>query len=53
VIGERDPGVEDALHQAGKTHSFGLLKPVVSVTAGEYFFAPSIASLGELATKED
>ena len=53
VIGERDPGAEEALHQAGKTHSFGLPKPVVSVTAGEYFFAPSIASLSELATRED
>jgi Dyp-type peroxidase family len=53
VIGERDPGAEDALHQVGKTHSFGLLKPVVSVTAGEYFFVPSIASLGGLASKED
>lgn len=53
VIGERDPGAQDALRQGGQAHSFALAQSVVSVTAGEYFFLPSIASLSELATEKD
>jgi Dyp-type peroxidase family len=52
IVGEHDPGVEDALHQPGGVHTFALGPQVVNVTAGEYFFAPSISALAELATKD-
>jgi Dyp-type peroxidase family len=49
VVGEHDPGAQDALHQGANVHAFALGPEVVSVTAGEYFFAPSLAALGRLA----
>lgn len=49
VVGEHDAGAEDALHQAGGIHPFSLGPEVVRVTAGEYFFAPSLTALKTLA----
>jgi Dyp-type peroxidase family len=49
VVGEHDPSAEDALHQGANVHTFALGPEVVSVTAGEYFFAPSLAALARLA----
>jgi Dyp-type peroxidase family len=49
VVGEHDPGAQDALHQGANIHPFPLGPEVVSVTAGEYFFTPSLAALARLA----
>jgi Dyp-type peroxidase family len=49
IAGEFDPGAEDALHQPSGIHPFTLIQEVVRVTAGEYFFTPSIAALTRLA----
>lgn len=52
VVGEHDPGAEDALHQGTSVHTFPLGNEVVSVTAGEYFFAPSLAAIAKLGAGE-
>lgn len=49
VVGEHGPGAKCALHQTSGTHVFELGGEVVNVTAGEYFFAPSISALKALA----
>jgi Dyp-type peroxidase family len=51
IVGQHDPGAQDALRQASGVHPFGLGAEIVNVTAGEYFFAPSLAIIGALATK--
>jgi Dyp-type peroxidase family len=49
VVGEHDPsGRSVALHQTGQIHSLALSPEVVSVTAGEYFFLPSISAVAQL-----
>jgi deferrochelatase/peroxidase EfeB len=48
VVGERDPGQQIAIHQPAGIHNLALAGEVVRVTAGEYFFAPSIGALKEL-----
>jgi Dyp-type peroxidase family len=51
IIGQHDDeGVEDALHQESGVRRFPLGPEVVNVTAGEYFFCPSIAAIDALAT---
>lgn len=50
VVGEHDPGAQCALHQASGVHTFALGEEVVNVTAGEYFFAPSISAIEHLAS---
>jgi Dyp-type peroxidase family len=50
VVGEHDPGAQCALHQASEVRTFDLGEEVVNVTAGEYFFAPSITALEHLAS---
>jgi Dyp-type peroxidase family len=49
VVGQHDEGAVDALHQPGGVRTFTLGPEVVNVTAGEYFFAPSIGALAQLA----
>jgi Dyp-type peroxidase family len=49
IAGEFDPGAADALHQSSGVHPFVLMQEVVRVTAGEYFFAPSLSALAWLA----
>jgi hypothetical protein len=49
-VGEHDDGAEDALHQSGAIHAFGILTELVTVSGGEYFFAPGIAALKKLAS---
>jgi Dyp-type peroxidase family len=50
LAGEFDPGADDALHQpAGGVHQFPISHEIVTVTGGEYFFAPSLAALARLA----
>ena len=49
VVGEHDPGAQCALRQGSAPHTFALGGEVVSVTAGEYFFAPSLSAIAALA----
>jgi Dyp-type peroxidase family len=50
VVGEHDDtGVEVALHQPSGVHGLALGPEVVSVTAGEYFFVPSLTAIAKLA----
>lgn len=49
IVGEHDPGVPVALHQQGGVHQITLQSELVRVTAGEYFFAPSVDALNRLA----
>jgi Dyp-type peroxidase family len=51
VIGERDAGAQIALHQPTGIRSISLPAEVVTVTAGEYFFAPSIRALHQLGDR--
>lgn len=50
VVGEHNPGAKCAFHQANAMHALELGAEVVNITAGEYFFAPSIRSLEALAS---
>jgi Dyp-type peroxidase family len=50
VVGEHDAGAQCALHESSGVHAVTLGSEVVSVTAGEYFFAPSIRALEQLAS---
>jgi Dyp-type peroxidase family len=45
VVGEHDPNAVDTLAQGSTNVAFPLGTELVSVTAGEYFFLPSISSL--------
>jgi Dyp-type peroxidase family len=49
VVGEHDAGAEVALHTSQGVHSLALGAEVVSITAGTYFFAPSLTAIGQLA----
>lgn len=49
LAGEFDAGSQDALHQPSGTHPFPVNREIVTVSAGEYFFAPSIAALMQIA----
>lgn len=49
IIGSHNAGDTDTLNQAGSLHSLPLLAETVHVTAGEYFFHPSISALTQLA----
>jgi Dyp-type peroxidase family len=49
LVGEHDTAAQCVLHQAGGDHPFPLGEQLVHVTAGEYFFLPSVASIGQLA----
>lgn len=49
LAGEFDPGAQDALHQPSAVHQFAVNHEIVTVTAGEYFFAPSLKALERLA----
>lgn len=48
LAGEFDAGAQDALHQPSGAHPFAVMHEVVTVTAGEYFFAPSLKALTAL-----
>lgn len=48
VVGEHDDGVDCVLVQASGSHPFPLPTQVVHVTAGEYFFLPSISALTQI-----
>jgi Dyp-type peroxidase family len=45
IVGEGNAGKTLQLHQAAATHQIQLTGDVVKVTAGEYFFCPSIDAL--------
>jgi hypothetical protein len=49
LVGEFDAGSPDALHQPSGGHQFAVNQELVSVSAGEYFFAPSLVALQRLA----
>jgi Dyp-type peroxidase family len=49
LAGEFDAGGQDALHQPSGVHPFAVMHKVVTVTGGEYFFAPSLSALKRLA----
>jgi Dyp-type peroxidase family len=49
VVGHHDAGDTCSLHQPGGHHPFQLLDEVVTATAGEYFFLPSLTALASLA----
>src|SRR5205085_7025845 len=44
LAGEFDVGGQDSLHQAGGLHGLSLSE-LVTVSAGEYFFVPSLKAL--------
>jgi Dyp-type peroxidase family len=48
IVGQHDPGAEDSLHQPSGVRTVILGGEIVRVTAGEYFFAPSITALRQL-----
>lgn len=50
MVGEHDPGEECVLQQASGAHPFAVPSEVVRVTAGEYFFLPSLSSLAKITT---
>lgn len=52
LAGEFDAGAQDALHQQSGVHPFPVMHEIVTVTAGEYFFAPSLSGLSQLAKDE-
>jgi Dyp-type peroxidase family len=49
LAGEFDPDAQDALHQPSAIHAFPVNREIVTVSAGEYFFVPSLAALARLA----
>jgi Dyp-type peroxidase family len=49
LAGEFDAGAQDALRQPSGIHPFAVNREVVTVTGGEYFFAPSLVALKRLA----
>ncbi len=48
VVGEHDPGADDTLVQGQANIAFPIGQELVSVTAGEYFFLPSLSGLAGL-----
>jgi Dyp-type peroxidase family len=50
ITGEFDAGAQDALRQPppGVVHQFPLMHEIVTVTAGEYFYVPSVQALKRL-----
>jgi hypothetical protein len=44
---EFDPGSQDALHEASGVHQFLVNREIVTVSAGEYFFVPSLTALAD------
>ena len=51
VVGEHDPtGQSVSLHQSGAIHALALSQQFVAVTAGEYFFLPSISAVAQLGS---
>jgi Dyp-type peroxidase family len=48
IVGQHDTGDQDLLHQTSGAHAFALPAEVVSVSAGEYFFAPSVSAIVRL-----
>ncbi len=48
IVSEHDPAAEDTLHQPGMVVQFPIPSELVNVTAGEYFFVPSIQALQRL-----
>jgi Dyp-type peroxidase family len=51
LAGEFDVGASDSLHQPSGLHTLSLAE-VVTVSAGEYFFVPSIKALRQLAARK-
>jgi Dyp-type peroxidase family len=49
VVGHHDAGAACILRQVSGEHPFPLLAQVIRVTAGEYFFLPSLAAITLLA----
>jgi Dyp-type peroxidase family len=49
IAGEFDPGGQDALRQPSGVHVFPIGHEIVTVTGGEYLFAPSLWALRRLA----
>lgn len=49
VVGEHDAGAQCVLNQASGQHPFPVQVQLVRVTAGEYFFIPSLSALGSIA----
>jgi Dyp-type peroxidase family len=49
LAGEFDAGAQDTLRQPSGAHQFTVMHELVRVTAGEYFFVPSIAALKQLS----
>lgn len=50
LVGEHDDGVNCVLVQPSGPHPFPIATQVVHVTAGEYFFLPSIGALTQMST---
>jgi len=50
IAGEHDANAQDALHQPSGVHAFGLISELINVSAGEYFFCPSIRAIQRLAS---
>ncbi len=50
VVGEGNAGKTLQLHQPSATRPIQLIEDVVRVTAGEYFFCPSIAAVRALGS---
>ena len=49
VVGEYPPGSQCILQQPSGPHPFPLAAELVNVTAGEYFFLPSLAALAAIS----
>lgn len=49
VVGEHDGNLQCLLVQNPGSHPFPITDQVVRVTAGEYFFVPSVSALGAIA----
>jgi hypothetical protein len=50
IVGEHDDNAQVALYQQSGVHPFPVLTELVSLSAGDYFFCPSISAVGRLAT---
>ena len=49
IVGEADAGLQCLLVQASGQHQFPITTQLIHVTAGEYFFVPSLSSLEAIA----
>jgi len=52
VVGHHDAGATCTLHQPSGNHAFPLPDELVTMTAGEYFFLPSLSALTLLGTDQ-